>query len=102
VGFEYRFKITGQDIENLSRSPGRIDSLVELLRSAPYFQAKSESTYTYNEESENEWPSTVSLEEYGFLLCIYDQSPGSRDVELMDYLVHELLDRCGHVEIEDA
>jgi hypothetical protein len=104
MGFEYDFKITRQDIENLSRSPGRINSLDELLRSAPYFKEKSGSTYTYNEEprEKGKWPSTISLQEYGFCLCIHDQSPGSKDVELMDYLIHELLDRCGHVEIEDA
>ena len=101
MGIEYNFRITKQDIQNLSRCPDGVDDLDQLLHSAPHFIEESESTYTYSEEPENEdrWPSNISIQEYGFCLCMYDRSS---DLKLMDYLIHELLDRCGHVEVEDA
>jgi hypothetical protein len=104
MGFEYNFRIAEQDIENLSRCPDGINDLDKLLRSAPHFIEENEATYFYSEEPENEnrWPSTISMQEYGFCLCIYNRSSGSSDQKLMDYLIYELLNRCGHVDVEDA
>ncbi len=104
MGFEYNFKITEQDIESLAMNSDSIDNLDKLLRTAPCFIEKYKSTYTYSDEPENEnrWPLTISVREYGFSLCIYNRSPGSLDWKLMNYLIFELLNRCGHVEVEDA
>jgi hypothetical protein len=102
MGYEYNFKITQQDIDNLSRHPDGIDNLDKLLRLAPYFTEYSDSTYYYieNKENKDRWPSNILIQDYGFCLCIYDGSSGSKDLEIMDYLIYELLHRCGRVEVE--
>ena len=102
MGFEYIFKITQQDINNLSRNPDGIDDLDKLFRSAPYFCEYSDSTYYYieNKENKEKWPSNISIHKTGFCLCIFDGSSGSKDFEIMNYLIYELLHRCGRVEVE--
>jgi hypothetical protein len=104
MGFEYNFRVTPQDVESLSRNPDGIDDLDKLLRAAPHFIEARDSTYIYDDASETEsiWPTTISRDGDVLCVCIYDRSPGSRPREIMDYLVYELLGRCGHVEIEDA
>lgn len=101
MGFEFNFKITAQDLEHLSRSPDGIEDLDRLLRSAPSFKEARGSTYTYSEEPEDHrrWPATISLQDSGFCLCIYNRST---EMRLMNFLIHELLSRCGRVEVEDA
>ena len=36
------------------------------------------------------------------MLCIYDRAAGLNDIELFNYLVHEILDICCRVEIEEG
>lgn len=100
MGHEYNFKVSEEDLKTLARHPDGVDSLQGILRSGPGFLGEAESIYSYGEP--NGWLPTVWLHEDGFLLCIYDRSPDSPDRKLMDYLIHELLNRCGHVEVEDA
>ena len=104
MGIEYNFIIKKQDIENFARNPDGIDNLDKLLRSALCFIEENNSAYTYSDEPENEnrWPLTISIQEYGFCLCIYNRSPGSLDEKILNYLIYQLLNRCGHVEVEDA
>ena len=102
MGFEYAFKITETDIECLARCPDGIDSLEKLLRAAPHFIESDQTTFRYGTpESQNEWPANISIEDFGLSVCIYRKSADSTDQALMNYLIHELLDRCGHVEVED-
>ena len=101
MGYEYNFNISTEDLKNLSRNQDGINDLDRLLRSAPYFIEGDGSTYTYSENSGNKdvWPANISLQKYGFCLCVYGQP---LDKIIMDYLIYELLNRCGHVEVEDA
>lgn len=104
MGIEFIFKITPADMNNLARHVDEIDSLEKVFCSAPFYISKYESVYSYSSEPDNEniWPSTVSLCEGGFILCIYNRAKDSADIQLMDYLIYELLDRCGRVEVEEA
>ena len=103
MGFEYNFIITKKDINNLSRNRDGIDDLDKLFRSAPYFIKYSDSTYYYNQKNDeaDTWPSNISIQDYGFCLCIYDRNSDAKDLELVNYLIHELLHRCDRVEIEN-
>ncbi len=104
MGFEYNFKMSKIDIENLSKCVDGIDNLDKLLRSAPHFFDKHELTYSYSEVPDNKdrWPSNISINQNGFCICIYDSSPASKDIDLFNYLMHQILERCGRVEVEDA
>jgi hypothetical protein len=101
---EYQFKISSQDLGNLSRGVDGIDSLDKLLSAAPGFIEKSGEVYSYTDQSQNDqrWLSTVHLTPDGFCLSIYQRNTDSFDQKLMRFLMQELLNRCGRLEVEDA
>ena len=103
MGFEYNFKITKKDIDCLASEVDGIDGLDALFRLAPHFLDSDGSTYSYSGEPENadRWSSNIAIQDFGFRLCIYDRTPGSADMALMNFLLHELLGRCGRLEVED-
>lgn len=104
MGFEYQFHLSEQDKQTLARNPDGIDSLEKLLQSAPGYIGTGNGIYAYSEAPDNpeRWPSSASLNADGFLLCIYSRKRDTLDQQLLDYLIRELLDRCGRVEVEDA
>ena len=104
MGYEYKFIITEQDLDNLSRNPDAINTVEKILTDAPGFYQQSDKTFYYSETPENDkrWPSTIFLNESGFCLCIYQRINNSLDQQLLNYLMQELLNRCGRLQIEDA
>lgn len=104
MGYEYQFNITKQDSDNLSRSQDGINSLETLFSAAPGFISKTNDIYSYTDQPENNirWCSTVSMTDNGFCLCIYQRTADSLDQQLLNFLMREILNRCGRLEIEDA
>ena len=102
VGFEYNFKVSEEDLKTLARHPDGVDNLPAILRSGPGFLGEAESIYSYGGSDQQDWRPSVALHANGFYLCIYDRSPDSPDMKLVDYLIHELLHRCGRVEVEEG
>jgi|GEM_PF-4011636 len=102
MGFEYRFKITDQHAGVLGNQVDGINSLDLVLRDAPHFIGEAEGVYSYSDDSKNpdRWPSSVSLAEGGFVLCLTLRD--SADTELLNYLMTSLLQRCGGLNVEDA
>lgn len=104
MGYEYQFKIRSKDLRNLSRGVDGIDSLEKLLSAAPGFIKKNGNSYSYSDQPQNDqkWLSTVDLTTDGFCLCLYQRSANSFDQKLMQFLMQELLNRCGRLEVENA
>lgn len=104
MGYEYRFRLSRGDVEALARHPDGVRTVDALLRAAPGFTGHEGSTYCFNDDTaaRTGWPTSVSLDEGGFTLCLYDRRAGSPDLALLTHLCLELLARCGHVEVEDA
>ena len=104
MGFEYRFRVSRQDMDHLGRNPDGITTLDTLLKSAPGFTGQVGSVYSFNDSSaeRKRWPATALLDGDGFVLCLYERTPTSLDLALMNYLIHELIARSGHVEVEEA
>lgn len=105
MGFEYRFILGAQCIENLSRQPDGINTIDSVLRSTPLFlQMDVPNIYTFasgNSKSEK-WLPTIHTESDSFILCLYSRSRDSDDFKLLNYLMHEFLDRCGSICVEEV
>ena len=104
MGYEYRFRITPQDLENLSRCQDGINTLEKLLAVGPGFIEKNDVVFLYSDQPENEhrWPSTIHVDDAGFCLGIYQRTANSIDQQLLNFLMQELLNRCGRLEVADA
>lgn len=104
MGYEYQFNITKQDSDNLSRSADGINSLETLFSAAPGFIGKIGDVYSYTDQpgNNNRWCSTIDMTDKGFCLCIYQRTTDSLDQQLLNFLMREILNRCGRLEIEDA
>jgi hypothetical protein len=103
MGFEYRFKLAPGDLDTLARNPDGIASLDALLRSLPEFRDQRDNTYFYGKESDpDRWPSTITMKPTELLVCIYSRADTAPGPALLRSLMDELLDRCGHVDVENA
>ena len=103
MGAEYKFNLTDRDFAAFE-SDVRGKTLDNVLRGVPGFDETDGSVYSYRTgDPENKWRTTVSVHQDYLLVCDYGLARGDNDyLDILHYLMWELLDVCGRVSIEDA
>ena len=98
MGREYTFKINKEDLEVLARNPGEVNNLDLLLKGLPYFTKVKQEDYYYSDKPKDKkrWPSIITIQNEGLSFLSYEN-----DRILLNRIIEDLLDYCGHVDVED-
>ncbi len=101
MGYEFKVHLREDDLAAFSRFPNDSKSVDELLTSIPIFKKKRGKAYTYCsvEGFDPDWYSTIHYDNLTLTICSYRDSDYRA---IVFYLLEELMDICGHFEIEDA
>ena len=91
MGYEYTCNVNQEDIERLSKNPGKIKNLQDLVN----------ETIAYSETitDKDSWLPSLAVTEQGLYICIYNRDPESMDMKLLHHVLNLLLDHCGRAEI---